>query len=62
MEEEYEKLIEIDFLFSRKLDELYSLTIIEQQRSLTRNESDRYVKIVDFLRDNNVPIEFGIEM
>lgn len=42
------------------LEELYRLTLIEEERTLTDSEIERYVVIVDFCHKNNIPIEFGI--
>lgn len=44
------------------LNELYKLTQIEKYLPLTEEEKQRYVEIVDFCRDNNIEIDFGINM
>jgi hypothetical protein len=44
------------------LDELYNLTLIEQEGELTEEQKERYVKLVQLGRDNNIDIPFGIEM
>lgn len=44
------------------LDELYEFTQIEERRELSENERKRYVYIVEYCRERNVPIEFGITM
>ncbi|MGG4105203.1 hypothetical protein AAXB25_14900 [Paenibacillus lautus] len=44
------------------LDELYSLTLIEEERDLTEIESKRYLEIYEILKENNIDIEFGINI
>lgn len=44
------------------LDELYGFTQIEEERQLSENERKRYIYIVEYCREQNVPIEFGITM
>lgn len=42
------------------LDELYALTQVEKERKLSREETDRYMKIVQYCQENDVEIDFGI--
>lgn len=42
------------------LDELYQFTLIEESRELSENEAKRYVYIVDYCRERDIAIEFGI--
>ena len=44
------------------LDELYKLTIVAQYRELSKDEENRYVEIVEYCHQNNIPIDFGIEI
>lgn len=44
------------------LDELFSLTQLEQERKLTWQEEARYVELVDALYEREVEIPFPIEL
>ena len=44
------------------LDELYELTQIEQKRALTQKENDRYLFLWMELKENNVDINFAVEI
>lgn len=44
------------------LDDLYTLTLLEQERELSEAERQRYVKLVELARNNNIDIPFGIVM
>lgn len=44
------------------LNELYSLTQIENERELTEKERNRYVEIVDYLQSEHVEIDFAINI
>jgi len=44
------------------LDELYKLTQIEEERELTESETKRYVEIVDYCHQNDIEIDFGINI
>ncbi|MEX0598490.1 MAG: hypothetical protein WD512_18555 [Candidatus Paceibacterota bacterium] len=44
------------------LNELYDLTLLEQQRELTEKECIRYLQLVDTCHENNFPIDFAYEV
>ena len=44
------------------LDELYILTVEEEDRKLTDKENKRYLEIVEILQNNNIEIPFSIEI
>jgi len=44
------------------LSELYNLTQIEQERQLTKEEREDYIKYYDLLILNNVEIPFAVEI
>lgn len=44
------------------LDELFSLTQLEQDRKLTWEEEARYIELVDALHEREVEIPFPIEL
>jgi len=44
------------------LDELYIYTQKELTETLTEEERERYVIIVDLLHENDIDIPFGIEI
>lgn len=46
--------------FDKLLNEFYELTVKEQKRPLKNEELDRYVELVDKLRENNIEIPFGV--
>lgn len=49
--------------YDELLDELYDLTEKEYEGiKLTDDENNRYLFIVNTLKKNNIPIEFGIEI
>lgn len=48
--------------FEKLLDELYALTLIEEERHLNEGETARYLYLVDTLEKNNVVIDFGINI
>lgn len=49
-------------IFNSMLDELYDLTIIEQNGNLTESQKDRYIYLYEVLTQNNIEIPFGIEI
>lgn len=49
-------------IFNSMLDELYDLTIIEQNGNLTESQKDRYIYLYEVLTQNNIEISFGIEI
>lgn len=42
------------------LDELYRLTQKEEKEELSEGEREMYMKMVEFLREEHIPIAFGI--
>jgi hypothetical protein len=44
-----------------KLEQLFNLTIIEQERKLTEGEIVVYTMLVKELREGDIDIPFGIE-
>jgi len=44
------------------LNALYALTLLEQERFLTQEETDFYVYCVLTLNRNNIEIPFGVEI
>ena len=42
------------------LDDLYQLTLIEEERPLTEEESKNYLMIVNFCQEHDIEIDFGI--
>ena len=49
-------------VFESMLDELYNLTIIEQDHELTKSQKDRYVYLYGILTQNHIEIPFGVEI
>lgn len=52
--------VEMDY--KKLLDELFDLTLIEDERKLTEKESERYIELVEVLHNNNIHIDFGINI
>lgn len=48
--------------FDTFLDELYKLTVVEQERSLTEEETIRYLELYEMLCKHNVEIPFGVNI
>ncbi|USL89404.1 hypothetical protein vBBceHLY2_00128 [Bacillus phage vB_BceH_LY2] len=46
--------------FEKMLDELYALTELENDRELTKKESEKYMELVQCLQDNEIEIDFAI--
>ncbi len=44
------------------LDELYTLTQLEEERLLTPQETTRYTELYDTLVEAGVPIEFAVNI
>lgn len=59
---EYVRKGAVEMNSEKLLDELYSLTLIEEERDLTEIESKRYLEIYEILKENNIDIEFGINI
>ena len=51
-----------EFLRAEYLDELYNLTIIEQDYELTKSQKDRYIYLYEILTQNHIEIPFGVEI
>ena len=49
-------------VFESMLDELYNLTIIEQDHELTKSQKDRYIYLSEILTQNHIEIPFGVEI
>ena len=49
-------------IFNSMLDELYDLTIVEQNRELNKSEKDRYIYLYETLTQNHIEIPFGVEI
>ena len=49
-------------VFESMLDELYNLTIIEQDHELTKSQKDRYIYLYEILTQNHIEIPFGVEI
>lgn len=47
---------------NKKLEKLYKLTLIEEQRRLTENEVKTYLEIVDYCSLNKIEIDFAINI
>lgn len=43
-----------------QVDELYALTLVEEERGLTQDERIRYVDLVQYCRVKDIEIPFGI--
>lgn len=51
-----------DFELEYTLSELYQLTQLEQERQLSIEEKENYLKYYEILKDNNIDIPFGVEI
>ena len=49
-------------VFESMVDELYNLTIIEQDHELTKSQKDRYIYLYGILTQNHIEIPFGVEI
>lgn len=61
MSENWNKSMQ-DTYHENLLDELYKLTLIEQEGALHEDERKRYVEIVEVCQSKNIEIPFGIEI
>ena len=46
----------------KELDELYELTLKEEEGALTEEESTRYLFLWELLRENDIDINFGVNI
>ena len=44
------------------LNELFELTQMEYDGALTESEKERYLEIVEYCKENDIDIPFGIEV
>ena len=49
-------------IFESMLDELYYLTIIEEDHELTESQKDRYIYLYETLIQNHIEIPFGVDI
>ena len=49
-------------MYEDLLDELWELTELEKEETLTQSQRERYLLIVEILHENNREIPFGIEI
>jgi hypothetical protein len=49
-------------LIDNRIAELYKLTLIEEERYLTDEETRRYLDIVEYCEVNEIEIDFGINI